>query len=538
MSFPPATRGQRRTRGGEAAGGRFLRFLRWARSWLLTTNHKRIGILYLIVVFVWFLFAGLDGLAMRAELATPQTDLFQPDLYDGLFTVHGTQMLFLFAIPIFSGFGNAFVPKMVGAKDMAFPRLNALSFWLIFWAGIVLRLPLYARLFPTEGWTSYAPLSLTPFSSTTGEDWWIVAVFLETVASTLAAVNFLVTIQRERRKGVRYFSLPVFAWGVITASLLAVVAGPFLLGALAMLFFDRWYGTSFFDPSLPNGTLLWQHIFWFYSHPATYIMVLPAFGIMGEVIPLFAGKPLFSYRWVVWSLLGTTLVSATVFWHHMFVTGQEEAYSTFSSVTTFLVSVPTGVLFLNYLATLWRGTIRFATPMLFALGILALFTVGGADGLYLASIPLDRALHSTYWLIGHIHFVLFGGSAMGAFAGLYYWFPDLWGRRLDERWGRVHFWGTLVGVVLTFFPMHFLGTEGMVRRVISYPPGLFDLNAISTLGAVLTGLAQVVLLGNVLYTLFRPLRADDVPWGAPLRADDQLAAPVALEPTSVAGGSG
>ncbi|MHB8605785.1 MAG: cytochrome c oxidase subunit I [Thermoplasmatota archaeon] len=514
---------------------RVIRLARWSRGWLLTTNHKRIGILYLITTFVWFLFAGFDGLAMRAELASPALNLFRPDLYDGLFTVHGTQMLFLFAIPVFSGFGNIFLPKMVGAKDMAFPKLNALSYWLILWAGVALRVPLYARLFPTAGWTSYAPLSLATYTSTTGEDWWIVAVFIETVASTITAINFLVTVHRERRKGVRYGALPLFVWGILSTATLAVVASPFLLAALTMLYLDRSWGTTFFDPSLPNGTLLWQHIFWFYSHPATYLMVLPAFGIIAEIIPAFSGRSIFSYRAIVYSLVGTSLFSMTVFWHHMFVTGQDDSFTTFSSITSFLVSVPTGVLFLTLLATLWNARIRLATPMLFALGVIVLFTIGGADGLYLAAVPIDKDLHGTFWVVGHIHFVAFGASVMGAIAGLYYWFPEIWGRRLHEGAGRWHFWFTLFGVTLTFFPMHFLGTSGMVRRIFAYAPALADLNVVSTIGAGITAFAQAIFLANIAYTMVRPLRTDDVSWGQPPRADDQLVAPTPLEPALVGG---
>jgi len=501
--------------------GRLVRFGRWAAGWAFTTSHRRIGILYLWVTFLWFLFAGLDAIALRYELASPKAVTFGPEFYDGLFTFHGTQMLFLFAIPVFSAFGNFLVPTMVGAKEMAFPRVNSLALWLVFLSGTVLRVPLLWRSFAADGWTDYAPLSLSAASPSHGEDWWAFTVFLETLASTLGGINFLATIlRRPRTPGpegrtprplVPWGHLPVFAWSMLAASALAVVAGPFLLAALGMLFLDRHAGTSFFDPSLQDGSLLWQHLFWFYSHPATYIMILPAFGIVSHVLSTFSGNPLFSRRAVVASILGTTAISMAVFWHHMFTTGMDADYSTFASIMTMAVSLPTAVLFYNWLGTLWRGRIRFDAPMLFALGFIAIFGLGGIDGIYLASIPIDRTLHQTYWLIGHIHLVLFG-SALGAITGVYYWFPRLFGRRMHEMWGKVHFWGSFAGALLNFLPMHELGLEGMVRRSWTYPAQFAGLNQAETLGAYVLGAAQAVFLANVLWTLLRPMRATDVPW--------------------------
>jgi cytochrome c oxidase subunit 1 len=510
--------------------GRAAAFVRWSRSWLFTTNHKRIGVLYLWVTLLWFLMAGVDGLGVRAELATPSLDVWKPDFYNGLFTFHGTQMLFLFAIPVFSAFGNFFVPTMVGAKDMAFPRLNSLSLWLVFLSGVVLRVPLFVRQWATAGWTNYVPISGPGSSPDLGEDWWMWTVLLETLASTVGGINFLATIIRARDPSVKPARWPVFVWSMFATSLLAVLAGPFILTDVGLLYFDRWWGTHFFDPTLPGGTLLWQHLFWFYSHPATYIMVLPAFGIVSMVIADFIGKGLFSYKATVMSILGTTLISMLVFWHHMFTTGMQVEYSVFASVMTMAVSVPTAVLFFNWIASLRGGRIRFTTPMLFALGFIVLFGLGGIDGVFLASIPLDDQLHQTYWLIGHIHLVLFGGTVMGAFAGVYYWFPRMFGRRLGRGLGVAHFWGCFLGALLCFVPMHFVGVEGGVRRVWTYAPELWTWNLVESIGAAVMGLAMLVFLVNLGITLFRAPRAGDSSWWS----EDELPAPSPRRPRAPA----
>lgn len=511
---------------GEEISGRGAgrRFWSWTRGWLFTTNHKRIGILYLWVTFLWFLFAGFDGMAIRAELITPEINLLEPDLYNGLFTVHGTQMLFLFAIPVFSAFGNIFIPPMVGARDMAFPKMNALSLWLVFFAGAILRIPLLARQFPTVGWTNYVPMSDITFSPDFGADWWIWAVMLETIAATVGGINFVVTIVRERRPELPWSRLRPFVWAMLATSLLAVVAGPFLIAALTFLFMDRIVGTAFLSAQLPHGTLLWQHLFWFYSHPATYIMILPGFGIIAEVIPAFAKKALYSYKAVLIGIWGTTVIAMLVFWHHMFQTGMEQSYSVFAMVATFLVVIPTGVLFFALLATMHGGRLTFATPMLFAVSVIALFTIGGVDGVYLAVVPIDVDLHATYWLVAHIHFVLFGGTLMSVYAAVYYWFPQMFGRRLDERMGKWHFWGTLVGALVTYLPMHVLGAQGMVRRFWEYDPSFTALNVASSVGAGLIGLAQFVFLVNVIRTLTRAPAATDTAWPEPptKKADPRL----------------
>jgi cytochrome c oxidase subunit 1 len=494
-------------------GTTLARFVSWAKSWLLTTNHKRVGVLYIWTTFVWFLFAGVDALAVRWELRTPGLDTFRPDLYNALFTFHGTQMVFLFAIPVFTGFANIFLPPMVGAKDMAFPRLNALAFWLVFWSGALLRIPLFWREFAADGWTNYAPLSTGSFSPDFGEDWWIWSIFLETASAGMAGINFLVTVFRARKPGTKLSELPVFVHSMIGTSALAVVAGPFLLFALLALFFDRYAATAFFQPVLPNSVLLWENIFWFYSHPATYIMILPAFGIVSEVLQTFGGRPFWSRRAVTLSIYGTTLFSMLVFWHHMFVTGMDPTYSAFGSVATFGVAFPTAVLFLNWIGSLFGASLRLTTAALFALAFIVMFGLGGVDGVYLASIPLDVDLHHTYWLTAHIHFVLYGGSALGATTAVYYWFPSIFGRRLHETWGKVHLVLAVLGGLVTFLPMHVQGMEGMVRRIWQYDPRWTDLNVLETVGAGLIALGYTIFLVNVLATLaFAPAAEAPVAW--------------------------
>jgi heme/copper-type cytochrome/quinol oxidase subunit 1 len=520
----PARAALREARAGLPAA------VRWARGWLLTTNHTRVGILYLLVTFLWFIAAGIDALAVRAQLAFPDLSLFKPDVYNALFTIHGTQMLFLFAIPVFTGFANVFVPRMVGAKDMAYPRLNALGFWLILWAGILLHGTVLFKNDAAAGWTSYVPLANAAFTPGHGEDWYIGSVFLETVASTIAAINLLVTIYRARKPGLGWSRMPVFVWGVATTSWLAALAGPVLLADLSMLFMDRYFGTLFFDPSHPEGALLWQHLFWFYSHPATYIMILPAFGIISTVIPAFSGKPLFSSRAVALSITAIAVVQISVFWHHMFVTGQDATLSLISMAGSLAVSIPNGVLVYNWIMTMWGGRVQLTSAMLFALGFIALFTIGGADGAVESSIPLNVDLHATYWNIAHIHFILFGGSAMAVFAGFYYWWPEMFGRRLDERLGRWHFALTMVGAVLSFFPMHVLGLEGMTRRIWTYDLGAYaGWNLLETVGSMLLGLSVALFAWNMARSLLRGSTPSDQPFADAPRSAGSPAASRAEE---------
>src|ERR1700704_5689839 len=435
-------------------------------EWLTTTDHKKIGILYVINSFVFFFIGGLLALGVRTQLAVPENKLIPPDLYNQLFTMHASLMLFLFVIPMLAGFGNYAVPLMIGAPDMAFPRINALSFWMLPLAGIIM---LAGFLVPggaaAAGWTSYAPLTERAYSGT-GTDLWLVAVLLIGTSSILGGINFLVTIFKMRAPGMTMFRMPIMAWTVLVTSVLVVLATPVLASALIMLFIDRNYGGSFFNPALGGNAVLCQNVFWFSSHPAVYIMILPAMGIVSEVLPVFSRKPLFGYKAFVFATAAIGALGFSVWAHHMFTTGV--VYLPFFSFMTFLIAVPTGVKMFNWLATLFRGQLVFSTPLLFALGFLSMFLIGGINGAFSAAVPVDFALHDTYWVVAHLHYVLFGGSVFGVFAGFYYWFPKMTGRMLNETLGKIQFVLIFIGFNLTFFPMHLLGLDGMPRRIADY----------------------------------------------------------------------
>ena len=482
-------------------------------DWLTTTDHKKIGILYLVNSFVLFFVAGMFALVVRLELAQPGLQFLKEATYNQAFTIHASLMIFLFIIPILAGFGNYIVPLMIGAPDMAFPRINALSFWM---------LPLAALLmlsgFLTDGgaaaagWTSYSPLAQAKYSGV-GTDLWIVAVLLIGTSSILGAINFLVTIFKMRAPGMTMFRLPIMVWTMLVTSLLVLLATPVLASALIMLFIDRNYGGHFFDPATGGNAILWQNVFWFYSHPAVYIMVLPAMGMISEVLPVFSRKPLFGYKAFIFATAGIGALGFSVWAHHMFTTGA--VYLPFFSFMTFLIAIPTGVKMFNWIATMFRGQLTFSTPLLFALGFLTMFLIGGINGAFSAAVPVDFALHDTYWVVAHLHYVLFGGSVFGVFAGLYYWFPKMFGRMLNETLGKIHFVLMFVGFNLTFFPMHILGLEGMPRRIANYAPGQADwtaLNLLATIGGFTIALSMLPFLWNVLVSLRSGALAGDDPW--------------------------
>jgi cytochrome c oxidase subunit 1 len=479
--------------------------------WLTTTDHKRIGILYFVNSFAFFVIAGIFALLMRTELAQPGTQLLNARAYNQLFTEHGTLMIFLFIFPILAGFGNYFVPLQIGALDMAFPRVNALSFWLLPVGGLTILSGFATKTgAAAAGWTNFAPLSL---QLGRGEDLWILGLIIVGAASILGAINFIVTILRMRAPGMTMMRMPIFCWSTLATSLLVVLATPVLTAGLIMLFADRNFGTAFFDPTHGGSALYWQNIFWFFGHPEVYMLILAAWGIVSEILPVFAGKPLFGYKGVVLSFLLITALSFTVWAHHMFVTGAVEL--PFFSVTTEMISIPTGVLFFVWLATLWKGKLRFEPPMLFALGFVGMFLIGGIDGVWMASPAMDFAIHDTYWVVAHLHYVLFGGTVFGIMAAMYYWFPKITGRMLSKRLGIVHFWLQVVGFNLTFFPMHILGLRGMPRRIADYPPGRGwgSLNLLSSTGAFVIAIAMIVFGVNVFTTLRKPKDAGDDPWG-------------------------
>jgi cytochrome c oxidase subunit 1 len=483
-------------------------------EWVTTTDHKKIGIMYVINSFIFFFIGGVLALGVRSELAQPGLQFVTDQTYNELFTMHATFMIFLFVIPMLAGFGNYIAPLQIGAPDMAFPRINALSFWMLPLAGILLLLSFVTGGSAAAGWTSYSPLAQDrPLGSTgSGEDLWIVAIVLIGTSSILGAVNFLVTIFKMRAPGMTLFRMPIMTWTVLVTSVLVLMATPVITSALIMLFIDRNYGGSFFDPAHGGDAILYQNIFWFYSHPAVYIMVLPAMGMISEILPVFSRKPLFGYKAFVFATVAIGALGFSVWAHHMFTTGA--VYLPFFSLMTFLIAIPTGVKMFNWIFTLWRGQLMLSAPLLFALGFLSMFLIGGINGAFSASVPVDFALHDTYWVVAHLHYVLFGGSVFGVMAGLYYWFPKMTGRMMNETLGKIQFVLMFVGFNLTFFPMHELGLAGMPRRIADYAStaGWNDLNLLATVGGFFIAASMVPLLWNVFVSRRSGKPAGDDPW--------------------------
>ena len=482
-------------------------------AWLTTTDHKKIGTLYIYTTFVFFILGGVEALLMRIQLGDPENTFLAPEKYNQLFTLHGTTMIFLFVLPILAGFANYLMPLMIGARDMAFPRLNAWSYWLLLFGGMVL----YGSLFyspPDVGWTSYAPLSLDQYSPTNGLDAWIVAIHLVGLSSMFGAVNFIATVHNMRAPGMSWGRMPLFIWGILIYSYLITLATPALAAAAAMLLIDRNFGGSFFDPTQGGSALLWQHAFWFYSHPAVYIMILPAFGIVSEVLPVFSRKPIFGYKAIVAATGAIAFLGLLVWAHHMFSAPLALVALIFFMLASFVIAVPTGVKIFNWLATLWRGTIEFRTPLIFACGLISVFVVGGISGVFLATFPVDWQLTDTYFVVAHMHYVLFGGSVFGIFAGLYYWFPKMTGRMLSEGLGKASFWTMIVGFNLTFLVQHAAGLDGMPRRIFEYysSNGWTAYNLISTVGSFVLAAGVGLTLINIVRSLKKGKVAGPDPW--------------------------
>ncbi len=484
-------------------------------SWITTVDHKRIGILYIATSLVFFGLGGILALLMRAQLATPNEHVVTKDSYNELFTMHGTTMIFLVIVPILAGFGNFLVPLMIGARDMAFPRLNAFSYWMFLLGGIVLYSSWLAKGgAPKCGWTCYAPLSENSFSPGHGVDLWILSLHILTIASLAGAINFIATIVNMRAAGMSWMRMPLFVWAILTYAVMLVLVLPALSAGLTMLLLDRQVGTHFFIPDKGGSALLWQHVFWFFGHPEVYIMILPAMGMISEVIPVFSRKPIFGYKAIAFSTAGIAFISMLVWAHHMFAVGLPWGLQAFFMVSSMAVAVPTGVKIFNWLATTWRGNLIFDSPMLFALGFVAVFTMGGLSGILLAAFPVDWQVTDTYYVVAHLHYVLFGGSIFGIFAGLHYWWPKMFGRMLDERLGKWTFWLMFVGFNVTFLPQHMLGLLGMPRRIYTYSHGgLWEwYNLTSSIGSGIMSLGILVFLANVIRTSRVGTRAGNDPW--------------------------
>src|SRR5579859_6069066 len=484
--------------------------------WVTTVDHKDIGVLYLLTSLGFFALGGFEALLIRIQLAVPRNTFLDPAAYDAVFTVHGTTMIFLVVMPLLLGFSNYIVPLQIGARDMAFPRLNALSYWMFLFGGMVLYWGFLNGTPPDTGWFSYAPLSERPFSLENGVDFWALGLLVTSAGTIATGVNLLVTVVTLRAPGMAMFRLPVFTWMSMVTGWLILAAIPALTAAQAMLLIDRFLGAHFFDVSRGGDAVLWQHLFWYFGHPEVYIMALPAFGIISEVIPVFARKPIFGYPVVVGSGIAIAFLSVTVWAHHMFTVGMGDVADAAFGLSSMTIAVPTGIKVFSWLATLWGGRIRITTPMLFALAFIIQFAVGGVTGVQFASVPIDWQTHDTYYLVAHFHYVLGGGSLFGILAATYYWFPKMTGRLLSERAGLWVFWLMTVGFNLTFFPMHILGLMGMARRTYTYPdlPGWGAINFAETIGAFIIAAAVAVLAWDVLRSLRSGAIAGDNPWNA------------------------
>ena len=485
-------------------------------GWMTTVDAKRIGVLYGSTALIFFISGGIQALVMRIQLARPDSSIVAPDTFNQLFTMHGTIMIFLVVMPLSAAFFNFLIPLMIGARDVAFPRLNALSYWLFLGGGLFLHVSFIAGGAPDAGWFSYANLTSNPFSATNGMDFWILSIQILGLASMLAGFNFIVTIINMRAPGMSFMRLPIFVWMTLIVSFLIVLAFPVITVALILLMFDRFADTSFFLTSGGGDPVLWQHLFWIFGHPEVYILILPAMGIVSEVLPTFSRKPLFGYRTVVLSGLFIGVMGFAVWSHHMFSVGLGPIPNAFFATTTMAIAIPTGVKIFNWMATLWGGQLSFPTPMLFALGFIAMFIIGGLSGIMHAAPPSDLQQTDTYFIVAHFHYVLFGGSLFGLFAGIYYWFPKVTGKMLGEGLGKLHFWLFFIGGNLTFFPMHFVGMDGMPRRVYTYSSDLgFNwINMLVTVGSFIIALSIVVFITNFIQSIRNGKRAGNDPWDA------------------------
>jgi cytochrome c oxidase subunit 1 len=482
-------------------------------KWITSTDHKTIGYMYLITTFGWFLIGGLLALFLRAELSRPGMQFLSNEQYNQIFTMHGTIMLLMFATPLFVGFANVIMPLQIGAADVAFPRLNMLSFWLFTFGSIT---AVAGFLTPggaaSFGWTAYAPLANSTYSPGIGGDLWVIGLAVSGLGTILGGVNFITTIFTMRAPGMTMFRMSIFSWNVLLTSILVLLAFPPLAAALLALESDRLFGSHIFDPA-NGGAMLWQHLFWFFGHPEVYILALPFFGIATEIFPVFSRKPIFGYKGLIAATIAISALSVAVWAHHMFASGQ--VLLPFFSFMTFLIGIPTGVKFFNWIGTMWRGHVTFETPMLWVMGFLVTFLFGGITGIILASPPLDFAVSASYFVVAHFHYVLFGTVVFAMFAGFYFWWPKMTGRMLNERLGKIHFWTLFVGFHTTFLIQHWLGIKGFPRRYADYlaTDGFTGMNMISTVGSALLALSMIPFFVNVWITRKSPLVNCDDPWG-------------------------
>jgi cytochrome c oxidase subunit I len=494
----------------------------WRDYFRPNTDHKVIGIQYVVTSFFFLFVGGLLAMLMRAELAAPGRQFVDANTFNGLFSVHASLLIFLFVIPVFAGLANFVLPLMIGAPDMAFPRLNALSYWLLPIAGTMMLLSFAAPGGSfASGWTAYAPLST---SAPLGQEFFTLGVQFAGASSIATALNFLVTIITMRAPGMSFFRLPLLVWANFSTSLLVVIATPFIAASQFFVLLDRGLQFNFFNAAKGGDVLMYQHVFWFYSHPAVYIMMLPGFGIISEILAVKARKPIFGYRMMAFSLLAIVVLGFTVWAHHMFVSGMQPWIRIPMMITTAIIAVPTGIKIFSWLATLWRGVLHLDTPMLFALGFLTMFTCGGISGVMLAMIPLTIHVSDTYFIVAHIHYVLFGGSLFTIFAGVYYWFPKMTGRMYDERLGRLHFWITFIFFNLTFGPMHIIGVQGMPRRVYDYADKFAAWNLFISISAFILGLSSLIFAYNMIASWRGGPRAVANPWRA-LTLEWQVSSP-------------
>ncbi|HEX7051120.1 MAG TPA: cytochrome c oxidase subunit I, partial [Longimicrobiales bacterium] len=485
-------------------------------SWLTTVDHKRIGIMYGTTALFFMLVGGLEALLIRTQLARPENDFLSADVYNQLFTMHGTTMIFLVGMPLAVAFFNYIVPLQIGARDVAFPRLNALSYWIYLFGALFLNASFLFGAAPNGGWFGYVPLTEEAFSPGLNIDFWVIGLQILGVSSIMGGVNFITTIINLRAPGMKLMRMPLFTWMAFITSFLLVTALPVLAVALFFLSFDRFFGTNFYVTMAGGEAVLWQHLFWIFGHPEVYILILPAFGIISDVLPAFVRKPLFGYPLMVYSGILIGFISWGVWAHHMFGTGMGPIADSFFAVSTLIIAIPTGVKIFNWLGTIWKGDIKFDTPMLFAVAFIGQFVVGGLSGVTHAIVPADYQQTDTYYIVAHFHYVLFAGSVFGLFGGLYYWWPKVFGRMLNERWGKIQFWIMVVGANLTFGPMHILGLQGMPRRIQTYPAtlGLGFWNLVETIGAFLIATSVLIFVVNAVASFRRERDAVADPWDA------------------------